>query len=281
VILDRAHRAWAALTIAAAALSTAAYVAYARGAPSGPRGGSATGLAFGAVALALMLFAGLLGARRALRTWRLGRASTWLKGHVWLSILAALLALFHAGFRMGGPMTTWLMALLAAVTVSGLIGIALQNVLPRLMMELVPLETVYEQIPQVVEQLRAEADARVTEACGPLDAAGDAAAEAPGARLRETYLREIRPFLDPKLDRKSRLAQRSSADLLFAHLRTLLPAELHEPAADLASICEERRQLGMQARLHLWLHGWILAHAPLSYALLVLAAAHAVIALRY
>jgi len=50
---------------------------------------------------------------------------------------------------------------------------------------------------------------------------------------------------------------------------------------DLEEICEERRQFLVQRRLHLWLHSWLLVHVPLSFALLVLAAVHAVLSLRY
>ena len=37
----------------------------------------------------------------------------------------------------------------------------------------------------------------------------------------------------------------------------------------------------VQRRLHLWLHGWLLVHVPLSFAFLVLTAVHAVLSLRY
>jgi hypothetical protein len=39
--------------------------------------------------------------------------------------------------------------------------------------------------------------------------------------------------------------------------------------------------LSLQGRLHLWLHGWLLLHIPLSLALILLGAVHAVMALRY
>ena len=40
--------------------------------PGGPRGGSAIGLTFGIAGYALMLFAGLLGARKKVPVWRIG-----------------------------------------------------------------------------------------------------------------------------------------------------------------------------------------------------------------
>jgi hypothetical protein len=50
---------------------------------------------------------------------------------------------------------------------------------------------------------------------------------------------------------------------------------------DLEGICEEKRQLDQQRRLHRLLHGWLLFHVPASYALLLLGTVHAVVALRY
>jgi hypothetical protein len=56
---------------------------------------------------------------------------------------------------------------------------------------------------------------------------------------------------------------------------------MHEALHDLEVMCEERRQLARQRRLHRWLHGWLLVHVPLSYALLLLSAVHAFQSLRY
>jgi len=60
-----------------------------------------------------------------------------------------------------------------------------------------------------------------------------------------------------------------------------MPVAAHGILRDLEEICEERRQLLAQRRMHLWLHGWLLVHVPLSFALLVLTAVHAVLSLRY
>ncbi len=60
-----------------------------------------------------------------------------------------------------------------------------------------------------------------------------------------------------------------------------LPAALHASVEELQALCDERRQLAKQKQLHHWLHGWLLVHVPLSFALLVLAIVHAVMSLRY
>ena len=60
-----------------------------------------------------------------------------------------------------------------------------------------------------------------------------------------------------------------------------MPVAAHDVLHDLEAISEERRQLLVQRRLHLWMHTWLLAHVPLSFALLILTVVHAVLTLRY
>src|SRR3989442_3446185 len=133
MLLDASQRPWIIATAVAAAIATAAYVLYAAGRLTGRNGGSWPGLAFGAVGFALMIYAGVLGARRKVPTWRLGRATTWMKGHVWLGLLSYVLILYHAGFAWGGTLTLVLMLLFTIVIASGIYGVLLQQFMPRLM----------------------------------------------------------------------------------------------------------------------------------------------------
>src|SRR5689334_9241229 len=96
--IDQTHRPWLVGTVLGFLAITAAYVVYAVRTPGGPRGGTAWGLAFGAAGYAVMLFESLLGARKKVPIWRLGRAQMWMRGHLWLGILTLPLILFHAGF---------------------------------------------------------------------------------------------------------------------------------------------------------------------------------------
>ncbi len=311
MLIDSSHRRWIAASILIVLVATAFYVPYVRAALNGPSGGSVHGLVYGIVGFALMIFAGLLGARRKVPTWRIGRGTVWMRAHIWLGLVSLPLILFHGGFRFGGALTAVLMILFIIVYVSGIVGVLLQQALPRLMLTRVPLETVYEQIDSVVLQLLAESDGLVTAACGPLPVATPevpddrragggvgtgrpgqprssprgrpvALAPVPESRaLRETYLRDIRPFLDPQNAPNGLLGTSSRAAGLFRNLRTTLPLLLQETVTELEGICDERRQLADQKRLHHVMHGWLLVHVPLSMALLLLGAVHAVIALRY
>jgi len=101
------------------------------------------------------------------------------------------------------------------------------------------------------------------------------------APLRNFFEQELKPFLEKPGRRGSALGDAAQANSAFAQLRTLVPASLHGTIEDLEGICEEERQLTLQSHLHVWLHGWLLLHIPLSLALILLGAIHAVMALRY
>ena len=121
-------------------------------------GGTPLGLWFGAISLAIFIFAVLLSLRKKIPLWRVGTVQRWLRAHIWLTILTIPLVILHSGFRFGGPMTTFLMVLYAIVMVSGFYGLFLQHVMPRLMKERLPAETVFEQIPHIRSQLAAAAE---------------------------------------------------------------------------------------------------------------------------
>jgi len=326
MLLDHSQRGWALASLAIFVTSLVLYVLYAWSGPRDPRGGSAIGLLFGVTGFGFMIFAAALGARKRVPTWRIGRAKSWMRGHLWLGLLALPLILFHGGFHFGGTLTQILMWLLIVTVASGIYGALLQNSIPKKMTADIPLETIYDEISHVRGLLREEADRAIESLCGNLGtvtgsaeevqraggftalrpiaasavplrtsaavSAGASAAVAPApeilllgetesAPLRRFYLEEMRPFLEQPKSRGRGLADEARATSVFASLRTLLPAAGHNTLGDLEEICDEARQLLRQERLHRWLHGWLLLHIPLSLALILLGAVHAVMALRY
>jgi hypothetical protein len=304
--IDRTQRLWFIASLAILGLSTVGYVFYVLGAPRGPRGGSPAGLAFGIAGFGCMIYAGLLGARKKVPVWRLGRAQTWMRGHLWLGLLSLPLIFFHGGFHFGGPLTRLLLWLLIITVFSGVFGAILQHYVPRVMLERIPLETIYDEIEHVRAQLRAEAEGYVETLCGSLplvaeEVAGgelraggftamrpprDSEAPAPieegeSEAVRSFYVTELRPFLENPDARLSRLADEVRAHAAFAKLRMLVPTGAHGMIDNLEDLCSEERQLVRQVRLHRLLHSWLLVHVPLSLLLLILSAFHAVLALRY
>ena len=311
--IDKTQRGWALGSLLIFVVFTAAYAAYAIHAPGGPTGGSALGLTFGVIGFGFMVFAALLGARKRVPTWRVGRAQAWMRGHLWLGLLSLPMILFHGGFHFGGTLTRVLMWLLMITVASGVIGAALQHYVPRVMTTDVKLETIYDEIGNVRKLLLEEADRGVEAICGPLGigktakeevqraggfsaartmttssgAAVAAAAETvvlteeERAPLQKFYLGEMRPFLEEPKQRGSRLGDADRAHGAFSGLRTLMPQAAQATLQDLEDICDEARQLVRQEQLHHLLHGWLLVHIPLSLALILLGAVHAVMALRY
>jgi hypothetical protein len=306
VLIDHTHRKWFVGSTVGLAVATAVYIPYALHAPQGPRGGSALGLAFGVVGFLFMVFAGLLGLRKKFPVWRVGRAQSWMRGHLWLGLLSFPLILFHGGFHFSGTLTGMLMWMFLLVWVSGILGAALQHFMPRFQTAQLPMETIYEQIDRVRGQLAQEAGQIVEETRSALDgevshaserqralsasagtqggltvASGLQANQQAGAQLQRFLDEEILPYLDRAGSHAMNLSQSAKAQKMFQQFRVLLAPELHSNLDDLENICEEKRQLDRQSRLHKILHGWLLVHIPLSYALLLLGAVHAVVALKF
>ena len=322
MIVDRRQSRWAVSTAAGAAVALGAYVSYVLMSPNGASGGTLMGLLFASLGSGIILFESVLGLRKKYPASPLGRVKTWLNAHVWLGLLAFLLILMHSGFHWGHGLAALIMWLFAVILGSGIFGVALQNYIPRRMTELVTRETIFEQIPTVIQGLRIEADERaefITADLG-LDEETPEFVRAGGVKqyfdpaqkksaaekvqavvekrktspqieleessrdaLRAHYLQEIRPYLTdgpPGFARKL-FARPELVAAYFGHLRTIMPVASHDVLRDLEGICEERRQLLVQRKLHLWLHTWLLVHVPLSFAFLVLSTVHAVLSLRY
>ncbi len=316
------HRAWLIFTLVTT-LACAAW--YARtGWTSGrlPGGGSWPGFSFGVVAAAICLFAFSLVLRKTrwLRTRRsllglpLGSARFWMAAHIWLGLLAVPLVAMHAGFAFGGTLS-WLLAWsFIAVIASGVFGLAMQNVLPRMMIDAVPEETVYSQIDEVGRQFAADA-VRLAKLYGG-SAADDrwadlerepaelAATVGAPRRVGTIVPRSRQPQVDlpraadsPELHRaleddvvaflrtgrspSGQLATLQRATWYFDDLRRRVRPEARPAVQEIETLCARRRQLNLQQKMHVWLHGWLSIHLPLSAALLILLAAHIVGALIY
>ena len=314
MLIDRKHVAWGVGTVVASVVVTVAYYANNDPAalakhgfdlqlpprwfgPSPPRqsnaGGTPLGLIYGSVALAIFIFAALLGARRNLPTWPLGRIQSWLRAHIWLTVFTIPLVIFHCGWQGGGVMTQILLWLYGFVMISGFWGLFLQNVVPRLMRGELSEEVIFEQIPFVRTRLIAEAEAirndlareqEANESAGPAHEAGGVATAVHGpvaATVIHFAEQEVLPYLASTAPRHAALRAKQTSDGQFRLLRLQLPEPLHAPLFRLQELCDEKRRLDLQTRLHYWLHGWLLFHAPASIGLVFLTIVHAVVATIY
>lgn len=243
-------------------------------------GGTPLGLLFGIVAFGIFLFAAALGVRKKKRLWPIGSVQTWLKAHLWLTVLTVPLVVLHSGFRMGGPHTMGLLALYALVMGSGIFGVILQHFLPPVMREHLPREVVFEQIPFVRASLLEAATkmrTQVAEAAA-LGVSGDTSPHILGRFLDEECL----PFLSLKKEaRTPHLESSQSAAEMFKILKVNVHAEWRPRVDEIEAWCETRRLMNLQTRFQHWLHGWLLVHVPTSFALIIVTIWHAWAGVRF
>lgn len=168
MLLDRTHTKWFFASLIILGIATLYYLPYTQVKLNGPSGNSWSGLTYGIIGSFFILIAGGIGIRKKIRTWRVGRAQTWMRAHIWLGLLSFPMILFHAGFDFGPTWgLTWIMMwMFVIIIVSGVLGLVLQHYLPQMLTTRIRKETIYEQIDYVLGQLRWEADWLVSGVCG-------------------------------------------------------------------------------------------------------------------
>jgi hypothetical protein len=190
----RAHRSWCLVFVLGSIGAVAWYAVYSRGAAVWPGGSSLPGFVCGTLAGLVILFEFLLWPRKTLvRVWRIGRTQAWMRAHIWLGLLTVPLIAVHAWRGLGGLLSTVLVALFAVVIISGIVGLVLQQVLPRMMLDRVSAETIYSQIDGVARQYCDEAEELVQAICGTSasdenSALSAASSESRGAAATTTYV---------------------------------------------------------------------------------------------
>ncbi|MFL5244936.1 MAG: hypothetical protein ACJ8FY_22770 [Gemmataceae bacterium] len=309
------HRPWI-VAVALLSIVAGAWFALAGiGKAAWPGGSSLPGFTFGVAGGLLILFEFLLWPRKKLRTWRIGQTKVWMRAHIWLGLLTVPLLVLHSGFNWGGSLSAVLLLLLFVVVASGIWGLVLQQLLPTQTLHEISAETIHSQVEQVMKQFTHEAERLVNATCGYLDGATDAEEEfeqagseymtlgavrsvgkvqgkvlmtrvpkapVPGAEpLRNFFENIVHGYLSGGKATGSALQYPLQAATIFADMRTKLVPEAHAALDTLEDLCNQRRQLDRQRRLHFWLHNWLLIHLPLSAALVVLMFVHVWVALKY
>jgi len=273
LLIDAHHKKWILVTffLGAAALAFYSVVYYLT--PGGLSGGSIIGLWYGIIGVGLMSYAALLSAlRRVPGWWWLGARKTWLRGHIWLGSISGLFILCHSGFRWGGLLEAALWVVLLATLATGIFGLVLQQMLPRLITARITSEAPYDQIPRISAIMLQKAE-QVVEGARQRTEVEPQFRE----RLESIFKDEVRPFLAGR--RRALLMKPEGARALFAAAG--LTTDLADEIAALEMFCRERSQLFEQERLYHWLHGWLLLHVPLSIALLGLTVVHIYMSLYY
>ena len=306
------HYPWVLASLVVFCLAVVWFIFASVGQADWPSGSSLPGFTFGVIGGLICLFEFLIWPRKKLRSWRIGKVSTWMRAHIWLGLLAVPLLVLHTGFRWGGPLSSTLMTLFLVVIASGVWGLVLQQFLPEKMLKEVPAETIFSQIDYVSELMAGEASRLVRSVCNITSDTNDSdnysdnghivvgAVRSTGAiqgrmvitssllesvpdskPLYDFFNEHIYGFLRNGQMAKSPLENPARAHSMFNSLRTKLPPAAHEVVTVLEDLCNQRRQIIAQAKIQFWLHSWLWVHLPLSVALIVLMFVHIFVSMKY
>lgn len=242
------------------------------------RGGSTLGLGYGIAAAALVLVLLYFGVRKRSYRSRWGTLEGWLQAHLWLGVVAMAAALFHAGGRLGfdDRLAAWTFWLMAAVVLSGLFGVVVYTLMPRLFTD------------AGINRSAEEISAQLNQLAGSMSrlAAGKSQ---PFERICRGLLEESRPRAlagwRVLFGRRRRRGSREAGQEDWRTILGLVEAAEREELRQLLVLSRQHKELleslVTQQYYRNWLDVWLWLHVPLSLALLVLVTAHAVIALYY
>ena len=233
------------------------------------------GLTYGTIASLLMVGAALLGIRR--RTMNLaakkslGKSQGWLQFHLYGGTLSFLLVLMHSGFHIPtGMMNWWLWFLSMWVTLSGLIGVLIQKIVPRMLSSALSIEVLYDRIPELVGQIKESAEKLVETCTEPIK---DFYRKNVAAALVLPQSRAIY-YVDITGGIQSRIRQ-------FEYLRRVLSVDEKEKLDKLESMYKIKLEIDAHYTLQKALRWWLYSHVPISLVLLVLIVFHLYAVLYY
>jgi hypothetical protein len=230
-------------------------------------GGSPGGIAYGVLGTLTILILLYFGVRkRSYRsTW--GTLEGWLQCHIYLGLLAAVLILFHTGFRFHDKVAIAAFAVLLAVVASGFWGAVVYTGVPR-------------RLTEVEGDLAPAAMAEQLDQLGRTMARLTSGRSAPFQKVCSGLLAELVPerLAGWKLLFASRGRKGGDNAAPWAAELARVPAAEQEELRQLLVLARQRRELHQrllaQQRYRNQLDVWLYLHIPLSLALVALVAAH-------
>ncbi len=217
---------------------------------------------------ALMLALGLFNVRKRLSVLPLGTARAWMKAHLVLGTVAALLYFQHTGgLWPGGFYEQAIAACFYAVMLSGIAGFALERVLPGRLVHIEG-EVIYERIPSEIAALRERAEARVVKAVQ----------ETGSDTLGRYYTESLDWFFWRPRFRASHLVGGLRGERWvqghITALRRYLNDDERQALDEIEQLALRKNRLDAHYALQGVLKAWLFVHVPAAALLLVLACWH-------
>jgi hypothetical protein len=225
---------------------------------------SKQGYALGFSAIACMLGAVLLAARRKLAYFKvqLGGFETWTRAHIYFGVLALVAVLLHSGFRFGGVITSMLLILVLLEVATGIFGVVFYKRLPKII-------TRIERDSQVEEDLLEERRTIVRRRAEILQDATTAvlSVASHAGRIAGSFLSRYRKGYD---------GARAQAEVL-ERLASAMSTLNNEDAHKVERLITDAVRL-TEIRAALWLYvvrrGWLVSHIGITATLLTLVVVH-------
>ena len=225
----------------------------------------------GWIVLTLLLFLGAFNIRKRLSMLPLGRASTWLRLHVAIGILALAVFWLHTGTVWPHGLYEQALALLFyALSLNGILGYFLQRIYPPRLTQ-TGLEIIYEQIPTELADLRRRAEVLV------LACTKDTATDVLAQHYQQTlswFFRQPRFFLSHVFGGlKGEYWVRYQCSTVERYLN---PVE-RDHLTRLAALAQLKNLIDVHYAAQSVMKWWLLIHVPLAVATLALTAWHVVL----
>ena len=233
------------------------------------------GIYTGLLLFAVILLLALLNARKKLPFLPLLRASTWLQVHIYLGWFCLFIFLLHAGLRVpGGALELTLYGVFCLVIASGVFGLFISRWLPG-RMERSGEPLIFERMPAHRRSIRQSVEKLIRQA----------EAEAGSSTLANFYFKHLAAFFNrapPMVDALTNRERPLHALLeeLKGLIRYLNPRE-QEIAGEIRGLIVQKHNLDFQYASQRLLKLWLFIHIPLTYALILLGAAHGFVAMLY
>lgn len=237
--------------------------------------GNGWGIFYGTIATILMGAVALLGVRRRAMKMaakrNIGKVQYWVQFHLYAGMLALLFMFMHTGFSMpSGLLDICLWVTAVWVTVSGLLGVLVQKIIPKMIASGLTLEVIYERIPDLVTQIRERAEKIIPDCSDP---------------IKDLYQRNLSAvLLSPKfrsiyfLDITGGIQRRMRP---FDYLRRVLPFAEQEKLDQLRALYKAKLEIDAHYTLQSLLRVWLYTHLPASLLLLMLIVLHLYSVWRY
>jgi hypothetical protein len=232
-----------------------------------PNGGSWYGYALGTLGALLILWLTLLGVRKRAITRGRYSLKSWTSAHVYLGLSLIVVATLHTGFQFGLNVHTLAYALMMLVIFSGIFGIVVYSILPRVMSA----NRNEMTEAQMLTTLRS-IDRQLHDAAQPL--------AHNQAELVRTSL-EQDPFGGGIFRRLSGRYPNCATRMAQAEIRretAYKPNVGNDPAEKVDGLLERKEAILARVRRHLRLKAmlevWLYVHVPVTFALIAALAAH-------